>query len=233
MYVCFWVIIINTAAGAALLVATHACTCTPCRYSRVITCKTYLKRLNITQPMAEHLLPLHDLNPSTPRAGGYEGSSGGAGDESPKRPGSTYEQLFKEQITIVDDQGSTFRVQYEGVSCNAQKHLRLTSGWRDYIRSHNVQVGECPPNTHWNACSCCKECAGVASLCVVHQFLLPAYVTITDRACWGLLIHAGLVCSCLSFVTRGTVLTHTALCFVPCHPPSTPFFYTSRRHHCV
>jgi hypothetical protein len=40
-----------------------------CRYSRVITCKTYLKRLNITQPMAEHLLPYHDLNaPGLPSA---------------------------------------------------------------------------------------------------------------------------------------------------------------------
>jgi hypothetical protein len=35
------------------------------------------------------------------------------------------------------------RVQYEGVSCNAQKHLRLTCGWRDYIRRINAEVGEC------------------------------------------------------------------------------------------
>jgi hypothetical protein len=90
--------------------------------------------------MAEHLLPQHDLTvPPKPRAS----SDGGAGsdeDDGPKR--STYEQLFKEQIVIVDEAGATFRVQYEGVSCNAQKHLRLTCGWRDFIRKHDVEVGE-------------------------------------------------------------------------------------------
>lgn len=91
--------------------------------------KAYLKRLNITQPMAEHLLPQYDLNPTN-------------SDESSKKPGSSYEQLFKETITVVDDQGEEFSVQYEGVICNAQKHLRLTSGWRDYIRAHKVEVGE-------------------------------------------------------------------------------------------
>jgi len=111
------------------------------RYSRVITCKTYLKRLNITQPMAEHLLPHHDLNPPTPKAAATaEGDGEGEGEA--KRPASSYEALFKEFITVVDEAGSTFKVQYEGVSCNAQKHLRLTSGWRDYIRAHAVEVGD-------------------------------------------------------------------------------------------
>jgi len=110
------------------------------RYSRVITCKTYLKRLNITQPMAEHLLPYHDLTLSTPKAG--RSTEDDDVEASPKRPGSSYEALFKEQITIVDEKGAVFRIQYEGVSCNAQKHLRLTSGWRDYIRVHDVEVGD-------------------------------------------------------------------------------------------
>ncbi|WIA30052.1 hypothetical protein OEZ86_000147 [Tetradesmus obliquus] len=119
------------------------------RYSRVISCKTYLKRLNITQPMAEHLLPHHDLHapPQRHGSGGCNAADDDAGD-SPRggggsRPGgSSYELLFKEEVSIVDREGGRFRVQYEGVSCNAQKHLRLTSGWRDYIRAHNVEVGD-------------------------------------------------------------------------------------------
>jgi hypothetical protein len=115
----------------------------------VITCKTYLKRLNITQPMAEHLLPYHDLYAPPARSGAAAAADDDAGD-SPRgassgssKPGSTYELLFKEEVTVVDREGGRFRVQYEGVSCNQQKHLRLTSGWRDYIRAHNVEVGEC------------------------------------------------------------------------------------------
>lgn len=113
-----------------------------CRYKRLITCKTYLKRLNITQPMAEHLLPLHDLNP----AGRPRTSADGGSDDDARRGGSSYDQLFKEQVVLVDEAGGSFRVQYEGVACNAQKHLRLTCGWRDYIRHHNVEVGE------WDGC---------------------------------------------------------------------------------
>jgi hypothetical protein len=115
----------------------------------VITCKTYLKRLNITQPMAEHLLPYHDLHapPARNSSGGcaadYDGGDSPRGASSGGgKPGSTYELLFKEEVTVVDREGGRFRVQYEGVSCNQQKHLRLTSGWRDYIRAHNVEVGE-------------------------------------------------------------------------------------------
>jgi hypothetical protein len=110
-----------------------------CRYSRLITCKTYLKRLNITQPMAEHLLPPHDLSlPATKPRSSADGEVED-GEGSSKRG---YEQMFRDQIALVDEAGVSFRVQYEGVSCNAQKHLRLTCGWRDYIRKHDVEVGE-------------------------------------------------------------------------------------------
>eukprot|EP00882_Tetradesmus_deserticola_P020813 GHRQ01022495.1.p1 GENE.GHRQ01022495.1~~GHRQ01022495.1.p1 ORF type:complete len:329 (+),score=170.33 GHRQ01022495.1:24-989(+) len=121
------------------------------RYSRVITCKTYLKRLNITQPMAEHLLPYHDLHtpPARNSSAGSAAADGEPGDSprgnnaSSGKPSSSYELLFKEEVVVMDSEGSRFRVQYEGVSCNQQKHLRLTSGWRDYIRAHDVEVGEC------------------------------------------------------------------------------------------
>lgn len=139
----------------ALVVALKSCVCmppflcfssdpilSPCRYKRVITCKTYLKRLNITQPMAEHLLPPHNLTLAGRPRTSADGSSDGENDDA-RRGGSSYDQLFKEQVVLVDEQGGSFKVQYEGVACNAQKHLRLTCGWRDYIRHHNVEVGEC------------------------------------------------------------------------------------------
>jgi hypothetical protein len=111
-----------------------------CRYSRLITCKTYLKRLNITQPMAEHLLPPHDLSLPAIKACTSTNGEGEDGEGNSKRG---YEQMFRDQIVLVDEAGVSFKVQYEGVSCNAQKHLRLTCGWRDYIRKHGVEVGEC------------------------------------------------------------------------------------------
>jgi hypothetical protein len=66
------------------------------------------------------------------------GRSGAAGSAS-----GSYAPLFREWISLVDGEGATWRVQYEGVSCRAQKHLRLTSGWRDYVRAHSIAVGEC------------------------------------------------------------------------------------------
>jgi hypothetical protein len=90
--------------------------------------------------MAEHLLPQHDLSLAGWPRTSADGSSDG--EDGSRRGGSSYDQLFKEQVVLVDDQGGSFRVQYEGVACNAQKHLRLTCGWRDYIRTHNVEVGE-------------------------------------------------------------------------------------------
>lgn len=29
---------------------------------------------------------------------------------------------------------------YEGAVCNTQRHLRLTSGWRDFVRAHSIKV---------------------------------------------------------------------------------------------
>lgn len=143
----------------------------PRRFARVITCKTYLKRLNITQPMAEQLLPYHNVNSAAlhssrataaaaaaavtesadsdvdahadadlahPNEGkDIPSSTGSAGNA-----GSSYELLFKETVTLLDSSGNTYSVQYEGVSCNNQKHLRLTKGWVHFTRANNVNVGE-------------------------------------------------------------------------------------------
>ncbi|KAI8469780.1 MAG: hypothetical protein J3K34DRAFT_422783 [Monoraphidium minutum] len=100
--------------------------------SRQISCKAYLKRLNITQPMAEALLP--EMARATAPRGGSCAAGQGAGRH--------YELLFKSDITLVDGDARKWQLVYEGAVCNTQRHLRLTSGWRDFVRGHNIQVGD-------------------------------------------------------------------------------------------
>lgn len=83
--------------------------------------------------MAEHLLP------PQPRAYGAWNS---ACDGSTAGHAGSYEQLFKEEIYVIDEAGKRWALQYEGVACNQQRHLRLTSGWRDFARAHHLDVGE-------------------------------------------------------------------------------------------
>jgi hypothetical protein len=73
------------------------------RLARSITCKAYLKRLNITQPMAETLLPAFQLA-TAPRAGSCAAAAATAagGDEGGTRH---YEQLFKAEIKLIDEAG--------------------------------------------------------------------------------------------------------------------------------
>lgn len=98
------VLLPDRASPACLHPALSNPLCPPHRYSRVLTCKTYLKRLNITQAMAEHLLPPHDLSAKPqPRAS----SDGGASDD--EKGSSTYGTLFKDHVTIVDEHGITYR----------------------------------------------------------------------------------------------------------------------------
>jgi hypothetical protein len=61
--------------------------------SRAISCKAYLKRLNITQPMAEALLP--EMQLATAPRGGSCASGQGASKH--------YELLFKREVALVDD----------------------------------------------------------------------------------------------------------------------------------
>jgi hypothetical protein len=61
------------------------------RHTRRISCRTYLKRLNVTQFMSDHLLP---LAPGSARAPGAT------------RLPRSYELLFKEVVTLVLDRGT-------------------------------------------------------------------------------------------------------------------------------
>jgi hypothetical protein len=71
--------------------------------------------------MAEHMLP-----PAPPA----------------QQTGEGYSALFKVPVTLVDEQGKHWMVQYEGSSYRDQKHPRLTRGWRDFVRANNIQIGE-------------------------------------------------------------------------------------------
>lgn len=95
------------------------------RMERKISCRTYCKRLHVTQGMADKLLPLYQ-DPKT----GKKPLTGG------------YELLFKLKLELIDIQGESWPVEYEGVVCCSQRHLRLTSGWRQFVQSKNIQVGD-------------------------------------------------------------------------------------------
>jgi hypothetical protein len=55
--------------------------------------------------------------------------------------GKGYALLFKKPIVLVDNQGTRYTVQYEGSLCAAQRHLRLTGGWNEFIRSRRMAIG--------------------------------------------------------------------------------------------
>jgi hypothetical protein len=60
----------------------------------------------------------------------------------PQGTGDGYSALFKVPVTLIDEQGKHWMVQYEGSAYRDQKHPRLTRGWRDFVRANNIQIGE-------------------------------------------------------------------------------------------
>jgi hypothetical protein len=129
------------------------------RLTRVLSCKTYIKRLNVTRQMADNILPCGAALAGTgsgpapataaplgassdadvPTGGG--GGSGGA----PERGcggGGTYTTLFRVPVVLVDEAGTKWTVHYEGTLCRQQRHLRLTAGWPAFIRGQRVGVGD-------------------------------------------------------------------------------------------
>ena len=79
--------------------------------------------MHVPSQMAEHLLPQAPaLNPA--------------------QAASSYSPLFKVPITLIDEMGQHWMVQYEGSSYRDQKHPRLTRGWRDFVRANNIEIGE-------------------------------------------------------------------------------------------
>jgi hypothetical protein len=95
------------------------------RVERKITCPTYCKRLHVTQYMAENLLPTDQT----------------AKDKAKGPLCYNYELLFKHKIWLIDEDLVSWPVEYEGVVCCAQRHYRLTSGWRNFVRAKNIKVG--------------------------------------------------------------------------------------------
>ncbi|KAL4859773.1 Arabinosyltransferase RRA3 [Chlorella vulgaris] len=107
---------------------------------RSITNQTYILRLHVTTQMAQLLFP--------PRAD-LEAAHQAAAALEPTLPansrlggGSTYTQLFKQKLTVVDDSDRAWPVQYEGFLSSGQRHYRLTSGWVGLMRAQNVAIGD-------------------------------------------------------------------------------------------
>ncbi|KAI8472672.1 MAG: hypothetical protein J3K34DRAFT_204331 [Monoraphidium minutum] len=101
--------------------------------ARTLGCKTYLKRLNVTKQMADHLLPCADgatADANTAAAAEAAAASGG------------YVTLFRVPVVLVDAGGGKHTVHYEGSLCSAQKHLRLTAGWPAFTRAAGAAVGD-------------------------------------------------------------------------------------------
>jgi hypothetical protein len=110
------------------------------RVERQITNQTYILRLHVTTQMAQLLFPprgeleaAHQaavaLDPPPPHASRLGGSS-------------TYTQLFKQRLTIVDESDRAWPVQYEGFLSSGQRHYRLTSGWVGLMRAQQVGIGD-------------------------------------------------------------------------------------------
>lgn len=108
--------------------------------TRVLTCRTYLKRLNVTKQMADHLLP------RAPTAAAAAGPDAADAQQQPGTPcsaaGGGYVTLFRLPVVLADEAGDEFTVYYEGSLCGPQKHLRLTAGWPAFIRAQGAGVGD-------------------------------------------------------------------------------------------
>ncbi|KAK2079562.1 hypothetical protein QBZ16_001957 [Prototheca wickerhamii] len=98
------------------------------RVERPITNGTYINRLHVTQQMAQLLFPQPE----------FCTSRGAAREDGP----ANFNSLFKHRLTIVDEAGEAWPVQYEGFMSSGQRHFRLTSGWSGLMRVQNVAVGD-------------------------------------------------------------------------------------------
>lgn len=124
--------------------------------------------------MADHLLP-HPLEAQAGTGNRSDGSDGHV---------SGYEALFKLEVALIDVEGKSWSMQYEGVSCNQQRHMRLTCGWRDFVRGQKLLVGES-----------CQQLTGLYSdmVNVVEQFkayMLFILLLATMCTCCHMLQHS-------------------------------------------
>ncbi|KAL0030998.1 hypothetical protein WJX79_007789 [Trebouxia sp. C0005] len=99
---------------------------------RLISCPTYCSRLHVNQHMAEHLLPV------LPEASNVK----------PPLP-YIYQSLFKHKVKIVDENGATWTVQYEGFVSSAQRHYRFTAGWTNLVKQKGIKVGDAVMLERW------------------------------------------------------------------------------------
>ena len=99
------------------------------RATREITCKTYLRRLNITKAMASALFA--DVH----------ASKWAASEGQPVRH-SANASLFRVPVTLVDAAaGRAWPVQYELLVSAGQRHARFSRGWATFSRDNGLAAG--------------------------------------------------------------------------------------------
>lgn len=67
-----------------------------------------------------------------------------AGSRSAARtPGQQqYQALFKFKLSLTDEMGVQWPVQYEGFVSSGQRHYRLTAGWTALVKQKHISVGK-------------------------------------------------------------------------------------------
>jgi hypothetical protein len=78
--------------------------------------------------------------------------------------------LFRTWLTLYDGTGGEWKVQYDGIQFKGrvkeQRHYRLTSGWRCFVRDTGIQIGNCGVQEVSNVCFgvTCNTCNVVICL---------------------------------------------------------------------
>ncbi|KAK9841440.1 hypothetical protein WJX74_005905 [Apatococcus lobatus] len=110
---------------------------------RKITCPTYCNRLHVTQTMALQLLPrVSDAQMKGDMSGSRSTTSRTTGQQQ-------YQALFKFKLSLTDEMGIQWPVQYEGFVSSGQRHYRLTAGWTALVKQKQISVGDSVVLERW------------------------------------------------------------------------------------
>jgi hypothetical protein len=100
--------------------------------------------------MADKLLPkvpasTDDMMTNGTCVAAASAASGAPGKEGVSGRSSSCTPLFRTWVTLFDGAGGEWQVQYDGWQFKGrvkdQRHLRLTCGWKNFVRSKDVQIG--------------------------------------------------------------------------------------------
>ena len=134
-----------------------------------------------------------------------------------------YQSLFKHKISIVDEDGGVWLVQYEGFVSAAQRHYRFTAGWTNLVKQRGIRVGK-----RFRQCSHQLVIACIASVCSLSRLfhlncmsqmccVMPCCVALCCAVlccavlCCAVLCCAVLCCAVLQYSTCIGMYTSTCI----------------------